>query len=383
MSDRRTFIKGFGASALATAITPSLALSGLLDPLQRAPLEMDPAIRALLLQALEAARSGGASYADARIARQRFNLVQTREQQIVGIQDSDTIGCGVRALVDGCWGFAATPRLTKESLMRAAREATAVAKASRAARDKPVELAPTQVWSDASWKGEHRIDPWDISLEEKTDLLLRANAVALKVPQVKYVSSSLTFIKDDRNFASTDGSVITQQFVRSQPDVEITAVSTDFADFQTRENVAPPAERGWEYIKKVNLVGNMGRWAEEAAAKLTAKPVSEGTYDLILHPSHLWLTIHESIGHPTELDRAMGYEANYAGTSFLAPPEQVLGSFRYGPEFMNIQGDRSQKGAVSTIGFDDEGVRPDDFLIVKNGIFNDYQTTREQANWLD
>jgi TldD protein len=164
--------------------------------------------------------------------------------------------------------------------------------------------------------------------------------------------------------------------------VEITAVATDFSDFQTRTNVAPPSARGWEYIKEVDLAGNMTRWAEEAAQKLSAKPVREGKYDLILHPSHLWLTIHESIGHPTELDRAVGYEANMAGTSFLAPPRRVLGRFKYGPEFMNVQGDRSQKGAVSTIGYDDEGVRPDDFLIVKDGIFNDYQTTREQANWL-
>ena len=118
------------------------------------------------------------------------------------------------------------------------------------------------------------------------------------------------------------------------------------------------------------------------APKLKAKPVEVGKYDLVLHPSHLWLTIHESIGHPTELDRALGYEANYAGTSFIAPPEKMLGKLKYGPEFMNVQGDRSQPGACATIGYDDEGVKPEDFLIIKNGVFNDYQTTREQANWL-
>ncbi len=385
MSDRRTFIRGLGAAAIATTIGPPIGLSQLHAALQvpSPPFKMDPAIRVLLMEALDAAKLAGASYADARIARQRLNVIQTRERQIEEIEDSDTIGCGVRALVDGCWGFAATPRLTKDSVVRAAREATAVAKANRVARDQVVELAATQVWPDASWKSDHTIDPWDVSLEEKTDLLLRANAEALKVPRVKYVSSSLTFIKDERNFASSEGSVIAQQFVRSYPDVDITAVATDFSDFQTRGNVVPPAARGWEYIKEVDLVGNMARWAAEAAEKLTARPVREGKYDLILHSSHLWLTIHESIGHPTELDRAMGYEANFAGTSFLAPPRRVLGQFKYGPEFMNIQGDRTQKGAVSTIGYDDEGVRPDDFLIVKDGIFNDYQTTREQANWLN
>jgi TldD protein len=384
MSDRRTFVKGLGAAAIATTIGSGLRLPQLQAALRSPspPFRMDPAIRALLMEALDAAKLAGASYTDARIARQGINVIQVRERQIEAIEDSDTVGCGVRALVDGCWGFAATPHLTKEALARAAREATAVAKANRSARDQVVELAPTQVWPDASWKSDYTVDPWDISLEEKVDLLLRANAEALKVSKVKYVSSTLTFIKDERNFASSEGSVIAQEFVRSQPDVDITAVATDFSDFQTRRNVVPPAGRGWEYIKEVDLVGNMARWAEEAAAKLTARPVREGKYDLVLHPSHLWLTIHESIGHPTELDRAMGYEANMAGTSFLAPPRRVLGQFRYGPEFMNVRGDRSQKGAVSTIGYDDEGVRPEDFLIVKDGVFNDYQTTREQANWL-
>ncbi|MBI4420877.1 MAG: TldD/PmbA family protein [Gemmatimonadetes bacterium] len=343
---------------------------------------MDAALRDLLMDALNAAKLAGASYADARIGRQRQSNVQTRERQIVNVGDTDTSGCGIRALVDGCWGFAATPRLTRDGVAQAAHEAVAVAKANRVARDQRVELAPAPVHADASWRSAHEIDPWDVSLEEKTDLLLRANAEALKVANVRFVSSGLSFVKDERNFASTEGSVIVQEFVRCQPNVNVTAVAADFSDFQNRGNIAPPAERGWEYIKQVDLVSNMPRWADEAAQKLKAKPVEVGRYDLILHPSHLWLTIHESIGHPTELDRAMGYEANYAGTSFVAPPQAVLGKLKYGPEFMNVQGDRSQKGAVSTMGYDDEGVQPDDFLIVKNGVFNDYQTTREQANWL-
>jgi len=146
--------------------------------------------------------------------------------------------------------------------------------------------------------------------------------------------------------------------------------------------VVAPAGRGWEYVLEQDLVGNAGKWAEEAVQKLSAKSAEVGRYDLVLHPTHLWLTIHESIAHPTELDRALGYEANYAGTSFVAPPEKMLGKFRYGPDFMNIQGDRSQEGGCGTIGYDDEGVKPDTFLIIKNGIVNDYQTTREQANWL-
>jgi TldD protein len=160
-------------------------------------------------------------------------------------------------------------------------------------------------------------------------------------------------------------------------------VASDFSDFQSRSSTdVQPMGRGYEHVVDADLVGNATRWAEEAVEKLSARPVEVGRYDLVLHPTHLWLTIHESVGHPTELDRAMGYEANYAGTSFVSPPEKMLGAFRYGPEFMNIQGDRSQEGSLSACGWDDEGVEPDEFLIIKNGVVNDYQTTREQAPWL-
>jgi TldD protein len=139
---------------------------------------------------------------------------------------------------------------------------------------------------------------------------------------------------------------------------------------------------GWEYVLCTDLVGNAPRWAEDAVRKLGARPVDPGAYDLVLLPSHLWLTIHESIAHPTELDRIMGYEANFAGTSFIHPIEDFLGTFRYGPEFMQIQGERSTPGALSTIGWDDEGVRPADYLIVKDGVLWDLQTSREEAPWL-
>jgi TldD protein len=161
-----------------------------------------------------------------------------------------------------------------------------------------------------------------------------------------------------------------------------TAVAPDFSDFQNRGNMSAPVGRGWEYVTSLDIVENATRWGEEASEKLKAKPVEVGRYDLVLHPSHLWLTIHESIAHPTELDRIMGFEANYAGTSFISSPEEYLGSFRYGPEFMNVQGERSTPGGLSTVGYDDEGVQPEDYLIVRDGVLNDLQTTREQAPWL-
>ena len=379
MTDRREFLKQSGAAAAV------LTAGGVIRPgvVRATPtVAQDPATKELLMVALNAAKMAGAGYADVRIGRQRQNFVFTREQQIQNVVDTDTMGCGVRVLVDGTWGFSGTRTLTRDGVAAAAREAAAIAKANRFARGQPVELLPAPAYPDATWQSPFQTDPWDVSIEEKTDLLLAANAEALKVPNCRFVFSALFFVKDERSFASTDGSVISQMFIRSWPVFQVTAVAPDFTDFQNRNAVMAPMGRGWEYVLAQDLAGRARQWGEEAAQKLTAKPVEVGRYDLVLHPSHLWLTIHESIGHPTELDRAMGYEANYAGTSFVAPPDKVLGSLKYGPEFMNVQGDRTQEGALSTIGYDDEGVKPDAFLIVKNGMFNDYQTTREQAPWL-
>lgn len=381
MTDRRDFLRTAGAAA-AVAAGGTLKRAGqLLAETPQGP-QMDAAVRDLLMNALNAARSAGASYADARIARQRQNFVFTREQQIQNVVDTDSMGCGVRVLVDGTWGFAATRRLSRDGVALAAREAVAIARANRVARERAVEWLGSPSFPSARWRSPYQTDPFTISIEEKAGLLLRANAEAMRATNVRFVTSGLFFVKEEKNYANTDGSVITQEIIRSWPVFAATAIAPDRSDFQTRSNVVAPAQRGWEYILQSDLPGNAYRWGEEAAQKLTARPVEVGRYDLVLDPGNLWLTIHESIGHPTELDRAMGYEANYAGTSFIAPPERMLGQLRYGPEFMNVRGDRSLEGGLSTCGYDDDGVQPEDFLIVRNGLFNDYQTTREQAPWL-
>ena len=388
MSSRREFLKqgGLAATALALgacrAATPAAAPTAVPSPPDAGTRAADASERELLMEALNAAQLAGASYADARVARARNNSVFTRERQISNIVDTDTMGVGVRALVDGTWGFAATRVLTRDGVARAAREAVAIAKANRVARDRAVELTPATPTPDGRWTSAFQVDPFAIPIEQKVALLLAANDAAMKVPGVRFVNSSLFFAKEEKSYANTDGTVWTQTLVRTGVPFTVTAVARDNSDFQSRGNVVAPIGRGWEYVLAQDLVGNAPRWATEAVEKLSAKPVEVGKYDLVLHPSNLWLTIHESIGHPTELDRAMGYEANYAGTSFVSPPEKVLGSLRYGPEFMNVQGDRSQEGGLSTTGWDDDGVKPDDFLIIRNGVFNDYQTTREQANWL-
>jgi TldD protein len=384
MTTRRDFLKQGSAAAGAIAFGGAIRTDGIAHAASQArPAAMDAAIKDLLLESLNAARSAGAGFADARIGRYLQNFVVTREQQIINVVDTDSIGIGVRALVNGTWGFAASRDLSKAGVANAAREAVAIAKANGVAKDRSVQLAPAPSVGEVSWRSAYEVDPWTIPVEEKAELLLRANAEGLKAANVKFCFSALFFRKQERNYANTDGSIIAQTVIQSAVQQQFTAVSPDFSDFQNRGNTLPPVARGWEWVSAQDLVGNSRRWGEEASEKLKARPVDVGRYTLVLHPSHLWLTIHESIAHPTELDRAMGYEANYAGTSFVAPPDQYLGKFRYGPEFMNIQGDRSQPGALATIGYDDEGVAPDEFLIIRNGLVNDYQTTREQAMWLE
>lgn len=334
--------------------------------------------------ALEAARSAGADYADVRISDRRQESIFTRERRVQATQSSQTFGFGVRALVAGAWGFAASSRVTRDEVANVARQAVAQARANRAAQLRPHVLAPTTPVPNGEWKSPARIDPFTVPLEDKANLLLTANAAAMTVPGARFVNSFMAFVKEEKTLATSDGSFVVQTIIRGNPGMTVTAVDQQRGDFQTRASrEAQPMGLGYEHVLDAKFVENAPRWAEDAVRKLSAKPVEPGRYDLVLHPTHLWLTIHESIGHPTELDRAMGYEANYAGTSFIAPPENFLGKFRYGPEFMNIEADRSQEGSLAATGWDDEAVKPDVFLIVKNGIFNDYQTTREQAMWLD
>jgi TldD protein len=389
MTTRRDFLKQSGAAA-ALAATGSALLPGFANAAVGLPVyprgvsqfEELP-IKELLMDALNAAKAAGASWADARIGRYRNNVVVTREKQIVQVGDTDSIGIGIRALVNGAWGFAASQTLTRDGVAAAAREAATIAKANRLPGAAPVVLAPAPSYPNATWKSAYEIDPFTIPIEQKAQLLIDTNTEALKVANVKYVNSLMFFVKEDRNYANTDGSFITQTVIRSWVPITITAVAPDFSDFQSRANMIQPAGRGWEFVLAQKMMENARKWGEEAAEKLKAKPVEVGRYDLVLDPTHLWLTIHESIAHPTELDRAMGYEANYAGTSFVAPPEKMLGQFKYGPEFMNIQGDRTQEGYCATIGWDDDGVKAEAFPIIKNGIVVDYQTSREQAPWLE
>ena len=385
---RREFLKTTGAATAALGLGACAPARPAPPPPAPAPSATPPSgdasFKDLALLAIDAAKSAGAEYADVRISRNRNQSIFTREQRVQALNDNETMGFGVRALVGGSWGFAASRELTRDEVARVARQAVEQARANRSALVRPVTLAPVSPTPDGRWRSPAKTDPFDVSVEDKVALLLAANAAALKVQGARFVNSGMFFLREEKTFASTDGTFTTQTIFRSQPTMTVTAVAPDFSDFQSRQSTdVQPMGRGYEHVVEARLVENATRWAEEAVQKLKAKPVEVGKYDLVLHPTHLWLTIHEAIAHPTELDRALGYEANYAGTSFVAPPEQFLGKFRYGPEFMNVQGDRSQEGSLAACGWDDEGVEPDTFLIVRNGVVNDYQTTREQAPHLD
>jgi TldD protein len=344
----------------------------------------DTSYRDLAMRALDAAKSAGASYADVRISRNRTQNITTRERRVQGLGDTETFGFGVRALVGGAWGFAASHDLSREEMVRVARQAVAQAKANQAALVRPVVLAPVEPTPNGTWRSPIKQDPFDVPIEDKVALLLAANEAALKVQGARFVNSAMFFLREEKTLATTDGTFVVQTIYRTLPNVSVTAVDPMRGDFQQRQSAdIAPMGLGYEHVLDSKLVENAPRYAEEAVQKLRAKTVDVGRYDLVLDPSHIFLTIHESIAHPTELDRILGYEANYAGTSFISPPEQYLGKFKYGPEFMNVQADRDQLGSLSACGWDDEGVRPETYLIIKNGIINDLQTTREQATMLD
>ena len=382
---RREFLKTSAAVAATTAVGARILSGGDIFAATRpTPTIGDPATRELMQVALDVAKSSGASYADVRVSARRQQNVNTRDKIVQGVSDNDTYGIGVRTLVDGAWGFAATSQLTKDAVASITKSAITQAKANRASQLHPVVLAPTPGNQVGEWKSPIQTDPFTIPIVDKVALLLAANAEAAKVKQVRNVTSSMFFLREEKTLMTSDGSYIVQTIYRTQPSMTVTAVSEDRTDFQSRaSNDVAPMGIGYEHVLNAKLGENATRWANDAVEKLSAKPVDPGKYDLVLHPSNLWLTLHETVAHPTELDRALGYEANYAGTSFVAPPEKVLGQLKFGSTVMNIQGDREQPGSLAAIGWDDEAVKPIRFDIIKDGIFVDYQTTREQASMLE
>lgn len=327
--------------------------------------------------ALRTAKKLGARYADLRLCRYHHESIHTREKRVESLHYSQDFGFGVRVLWNGTWGFACSNTVNEAQVERTARHAIEIARANQAIQKQKVELEVLPV-SDDEWIMPMRTDPFRVSIEEKIQKLLALNAAATEAG-ANFCSSSLSFVKEEKYFASSRGSCLRQLRVRSFPRFTVTAVDKQSGRFETRQSFAAPRGSGYEYVEDYDFIGEVTRATEEAKKKLSARSVESGKKDLVIHPTNLWLTIHETVGHPTELDRALGYEANFAGTSFVTPDK--LGRLKYGSELITIVGERTQPGGLATIGYDDDGVRTAgaEFDIIRKGRFQNYQMAVGQA----
>jgi TldD protein len=366
---RRRFIASSGA-VLAISCVPDWASAfqpGALDNAARAEAADAALARSAAL---------GASYADIRINRYRRESIATRERQVQNVSRSASYGMGLRVLVNGAWGFAATNRVEPAAARSLAEQAAAIARANAILASRKVVLAPADRVV-ASWSNPIKRDPFDVPLETKTAFLLKLNDAALAVPGVSFVNSQVLFVDEQKYFASSEGSRITQRLVRTYPQFSVTAADRAAGDFQTRPVVDRAKLLGYEYVEEYPWLQDAQKAAHEVVEKLKARPVTAGRYDIVVDPSQLFLAIHESVGHSTELDRSLGFEANMAGTSFIKPGD--AGKLRFGSKIVNLVGDRTQPGGLATTGYDDEGVKSERWHIVRDGMFVDWQTTRELA----
>ena len=326
--------------------------------------------------ALSAAAAAGATHADLRIHRLVNEIIQLRDGELETAVVNREIGLAVRVIVDGTWGFASHAELSPEVAAATARRAVSVASTLAALNTDRVELAPEPVYADATWVSSYEIDPFTVPTAEKIAVLHDYSGRLLAADGVDYVSASLHAIKEQTFYADTVGSSITQQRVRLMPALEAVTVDAG-CGFDSMRTLAPPMGRGWEVLAGDdvwNWTDELAQLPSQLAEKIKAPSVTPGPTDLVIDPTNLWLTIHESIGHATEYDRAIGYEAAYAGTSFATPDK--LGILRYGSPVMNVTADRTAEFGLASIGYDDEGVAAQSWDLVRDGIFVGYQLDR-------
>ncbi len=341
-------------------------------------------LRALADAALARARALGAEHADFRLERLRSASWRLRDARPSEASDTTDLGYAVRVVHNGAWGFASGVDLTMDAAARVAGQAVAMAKLSAkvseaAGTTERVELADEPAYPDRTWISSYEINPFDVPDADKTGLLAEWSARLLAAPGVAHADASLMTVQENKFYADTAGTSTTQQRIRLHPQLTAVAVDPTSGEFDSMRTLAPPVGRGWEY-----LTGDHWNWDAELAEipahlaeKLRAPSVTPGRYDLVVDPSNLWLTIHESIGHATELDRALGYEAAYAGTSFATYDQ--LGTLAYGSEIMNVTGDRTAEHGLATIGWDDEGVAAQSWNLIQNGTLVGYQLDRRMA----
>jgi TldD protein len=334
-------------------------------------------LRELAAAALERAAQLGAEHADFRAERIRGQQIGLSDGRLETLFDTDDAGLAVRVVVDGTWGFAAAADLTAESAVAAAAEAVDVARVAAALSTERIELAAEAAHGDVTWVSDYQADPFGVSVAEKIALLAGWSSGLLADDRVDHVDASLLQVRECK-FYSDGATTATQQRVRVHP--ELTAVAVEAGGrFETMRTLAPPAGRGYEYLTGTgwDFPAELAELPEHLAAKLAAPTVRPGRYDLVIDPSNLFLTIHESIGHATELDRALGYEAACAGTSFATLDQ--LGSLRYGSPVMHVTGDRTARHGLATIGYDDEGVAAQSWDLITGGVLTGYQLDRRMA----
>jgi TldD protein len=345
---------------------------------------IDPAFRALPLErladaALGKARELGAEHADVRVERIESQSVDLRDGGVTGVVDATTVGLAVRVVVDGTWGFASHDELTAERAAATAERAVGVARALAPVARERVERADEPVYVGAEWCAEYVVDPLVVPTGDKVALLADWSRRLLDANGVDHVQVGLAVVRENKFYADLAGTSTIQQRVRTAPGLTATAVDRAGGGFETMSSLAPPAARGWEYLTGTGWDWDteLARLPEWLAEKAAAPSVEPGRYDLVIDPSNLWLTIHESVGHATEYDRAIGYEAAYAGTSFATPDK--LGTLRYGSSHMHVTGDRTIPHGLATIGFDDDGVATGEWDLVRDGVLVGYQLDRTFA----
>jgi len=348
--------------------------------------------------ALNSATKAGASYCDVRIGRYLNQFITTRNLNVENIVNTESSGVGVRVIANGAYGFASTNDMSPDGVANAARQAVAIARANARLQTEPLHMAPVQGVGEVSWATPYTRDWRTVPIKEKADMLIAANKAGLDAG-ASFMESRLFQVNQQKYFASTDGSYIDQDIHRLWAPLTATAVDKATNKFRTRDSLAAPVGMGFEYFdarpehkvqaaggvttlytRSYDLIEDARAAGRQAREKLGAKSVEPGKYDLVLSPEHLFLTIHESVGHPTELDRVLGYEANYAGTSFASLDKWRTRKFKFGSERVNFIADKTTPGSLGAVGYDDEGVPAKRWDIIKDGILVNYQATRDQAH---
>ncbi|MBL3657321.1 TldD/PmbA family protein [Fulvivirga sediminis] len=397
---RRDFMQlaglGTGAIMLPTSMWgKEIPVEALMDP------GLDVASKKKLADvALNTAKSLGATYADTRIGRYLNQYVFTREDKVQNVVNTESFGMGIRVIAQGTWGFASTNDVSPEGIKKATEQAVAIAKANSKIQKEPVVLAPVDSYGEVSWKTPIRKDFKDVPVSEKVDLLLKANSAAME-NGASFVNSALFMVNEQKYFASTEGSYIDQDVHRIWPTFGVTAIDQSKGKFKSRQALSAPMGMGYEYMdglasEKIAGPGDLQFYrysydivedaiaaAKQAKEMLTAKSVDPGKYTMVLDPNHLGLTIHESVGHPLELDRVLGYEANYAGTSFATLDKWKSKDFEYGSKLVNIVADKTQPHSLGAVGYDDEGVKTKKWDLIRNGVLVNYEAIRDQVHMLD